>query len=78
MVLLMLMPATQRKAVPGILIGRNSVSIGISKDESAPKRTIKWLLDNGSSSRFQFGMQFIDLIAIDPERHSPSRQRRLI
>ncbi len=76
--LLSIFPATQRKAVPGVLIGRNPVSIGISKDEGAPERTIIRWLDDGSAFRFQFGMQLIDLIAVDPERHPPSRLRCFI
>src|SRR5437868_10029084 len=76
--LLALLPATQRKAVPGVLVGRNTVSIGISKDEGAPERPIIGLLDDGGSSRFHFGMQLIDIIAIDPERHTPSRMRCFI
>ena len=76
--LLALFPATQRKAIPGILIRRNAVSIGISKDEGAPERTIIRWLDDGSAFRFQFGMQLIDLIAVDPERHPPSRLRCFI
>src|SRR5260370_29563274 len=71
--LLALLPAAQRKAVPGVLIGCNPVSIGISKDEGAPEWTIKGLRNDGSSSRFHFGMQRIDMIAVDPERHTPSR-----
>src|SRR5713101_5816625 len=76
--LLALVPAAQRKAVPGVLVGRNPVAIGISKDEGAPERTIVGLLDDGGSSRFHFGMQRIDLIAVDPERHTPSRMRCFI
>ncbi len=71
--LLAIFPATQRKAVPGVLIGRNAVSIGISKDKGAAERTIIRWLDDGSAFRFQFGMQRIDLIAVDPERHPPSQ-----
>jgi hypothetical protein len=37
---LAIFPAAQRKAVPGVLVGRNAVAIGISKDEGAPERTI--------------------------------------
>src|SRR4051794_38997237 len=65
--LLALVPATQRKAIPGVLVGRNPVSIGISKDEGTPKRTIVGWCDDGGSSRFHFGMQLIDMIAVDPE-----------
>src|SRR6266566_491383 len=75
---LALFPATQRKAVPGVLVGRNAVTIGISKDEGAPERTIKGWLNDGGSSRFHFGMQLIDMIAVDPERHTPSRMRCFI
>src|SRR6266699_3534656 len=75
---LALFPAAQRKAVPGVLVGRNAVAIGISKDEGAPERTIKGWLDDGGSSRFHFGMQLIDMIAVDPERHTPSRMRCFI
>src|SRR2546426_12325161 len=77
-VLLALFPAAQRKAVPGVFVGRNPVSIGISKDEGAPERTIIGLLDDGGSSRFHFGMQLIYIIAVDPERHTPSRMRCFI
>src|SRR5258708_16921950 len=76
--LLALVHATQRKSVPGVLVGRNAVAIGISKDEGTPERTIVGLLDDGGSSRFHFGMQRIDLIAVDPERHTPSRMRCFI
>ena len=76
--LLALVPAAQRKAIPGVLIGRNPVSIGISKDEGAPERTIVGLLDDGGSRRFHLGMQRIDIIAVDPERHTPSRLRCFI
>ncbi len=43
--------AAQRKAVPGALVGRNPVAIGISKDEGAPERTIVRWLDDGGSRR---------------------------
>src|SRR5207247_2304894 len=76
--LLALFPAAQGKAVPGVLIGRNLVAIGISKDEGAPERTIIGLLDDGGSRRLHFGMQLIDILAVDPERHSPSRMRCFI
>src|SRR5207302_3785901 len=36
------------------------------------------LLDDGGSSRFHFGMQRIDMITVDPERHTPSRLRCVI
>jgi hypothetical protein len=58
--LLALVPATQRKAVPGVLIGCNPVSIRISKDEGAPERAVAGLLDDGNSSRYHFGMQLIE------------------
>src|SRR6266849_485867 len=77
-ILLALVPAAQWKAVPGVLISRNAVAIGISKDEGAPERTIKGLRNDGSSSRFHSGMQRIDIIAVDPERHTPSRLRCFI
>src|SRR6266852_5205291 len=76
--LLARVPAAQRKAVPGVLVDRNVVSIGISKDEGAPERTIIGLRNDGSPSRFHFGMQLIDMIAVDPERHTPSRLRCFI
>src|SRR5258708_19131492 len=76
--LVALRPAARRKAVPGVLVGRNAVAIGISKDEGAPERAIVGLLDDGGSSRFHFGVQRIDLIAVDPERHTPSRMRCFI
>jgi hypothetical protein len=58
--LLALVPAAQRKAVPGVLIGCNAVSIGISKDEGAPERAVVGLLDDANSSRFHSGMQLIE------------------
>src|SRR5213592_3927343 len=69
---LALMPAAQRKAVPGVLVGRNAVAIGISKDEGTPEWTIEGWRDNGDPRRFHFGMQLIDMITVDPERHAPS------
>jgi hypothetical protein len=70
---LALFPAAQRKAVPVVLIGRYPVAIGIGEDEGAPERTIERWLDDGGAFRFQFGMQLIDMIAVEPERHTPSR-----
>src|SRR5438067_2249242 len=76
--LLPLMPATQGKEVPGVLAGGNLVAIGVSKNEGTSKRAIEGLLDDGGSSHFHFGMQLIDIIAVDPQRHTPSRLRCFI
>ena len=76
--LLALPPATQRNAVPGVLISRYPVAIGICKDEGAPERTLIGRLEDGGAFRLHSDMQFIDLVTIDPERYAPSWMRSFI
>src|SRR5579875_2416050 len=71
-------PAAKREAVPGILVGRDPVAIGIGKDEGAPERTIVGRRYDGGSRRCHFCMQLVDVIAVKPERYTRSRLRRLI
>src|SRR5215211_7461119 len=72
------MPTTQRKTIPGVLVGRDTVPVGIREDERAPERAIVGWGDYRGPLRLQLGMQLIDSIAVDPERHAPSRMRCLI
>src|ERR687890_2012156 len=71
-------PTTQRKTIPGVLVGRDTVPIGVREDERAPERAIVGWRDYGGPARLQLGRQLIDTIAVDPERHAPSRMRRLV
>src|SRR5579885_2865950 len=65
---LFLLEAAEGEAVPGILVGRDAVSIRVGKDEGAAKGTVERWGDDGCSGGLQSGVEFIDIIADDPER----------
>ncbi len=66
------MATAQWEPLPGILIGRNLVAIRISKDDGAPERTIERLLDDGDALCLRFGIQLINMVAVQPNRYAPS------
>jgi hypothetical protein len=71
-------PTAQRETIPGILVGRDTVPVGVRENERAPERAIVGRRDYGGPVRLQPGIQIIGMIAVDPERHAPSRMRRLV
>lgn len=71
-------PAAERKAIPRILVGRDTVAVRVSKHHCASERTIVGLLKNGRTGRCQLAVQRVNVITIDPKCDAPAEMRRFV